>query len=705
MSRRCLVALLVLWPLAAGGLADSPPPASLVFQPPRPSQDGRLRDRDHLDRPVLFKPAFASRAEWERRRAELRRQVLVAAGLWPLPPRTPLEPVVHGRIDRGDYTVEKVIISSLPGHRVTGSLYRPKQPTGRRAAILMPHGHHAQGRFNRASDAEVKRDQASGAENTEQSARYPLQARCALLARLGCVVFHYDMIGYADSKALDHRGGFADVAAELRQQSILGLQTWNSIRALDFLCGLPDVDPERIGVTGGSGGGTQTFLLCAIDDRPAAAAPAVMVSMNMQGGCICENVSHLRVGTNNVELAALFAPRPLFLTGADDWTRDIESRGLPELRTIYGLYDAADQVVAKYLPFPHNYNQRSGELIAAWFNRHLRLGHAEPIQEQPFEPIPSEELSVWAGAPEMPTPLRATELKTRLDAQAQDALQELALSGADYRPVVATGWRALLHTELPVPGSTQAEQVGFERQDGYGIWRGTQKRRGTSEEVPLISLVPSGSRRAVVWLHGAGKASLFQADGTLRPEVQRLLDAKCTVVAPDLFLTGEYGSAQVAWPPQQGHRDIPFMGFRYGYNRTILAERVHDILTTVAHLHQRRDVDQLDLIAWGGAGPWGLLARSQARRLVNRCVLDLEGWDFDQVQNLEDPQLLPGAMRYGGVWGAVPLCGDASGARTVLCRMPPSKAAAVESLARSTPGVALQAETPTLARLVDELLK
>src|SRR5919108_699085 len=178
----------------------------------------------------------------------------------------------------------------------------------------------------------------------------------------------------------------ADAAAELRAQSFMGLQTYNSVRALDFLLSLPEVDAKRIGVTGASGGGTQTFILCAIDDRPAVAFPAVMVSTEMQGGCVCENCSYLRQGTGNVEIAGLFAPKPLAMSGAHDWTIEIETKGLPELKALYRLYGAEDRVMARAFPqFKHNYNQVSREVMYNWFNKHLRLGQPEPVVEKPFE--------------------------------------------------------------------------------------------------------------------------------------------------------------------------------------------------------------------------------------------------------------------------------------------------------------------------------
>ncbi len=255
---------------------------------------------------------------------ELRARMRITQGLWPMPAAGPLHAVVHGKQDMGDYTIEKAYLETLPGFFTTGSLYRPKQE-GKRPGVLCPHGHWANGRFHDAGMAAAERELEQGAEVNLEAARSPLQARCVQLARMGCIVFHYDMIGYADSQQLSYdlvhrfakqrpemngpeRWGFFSPRAESRFQHVMGLQTLSSLRAVDFLESLPDVDPSRIAVTGASGGGTQTFMLAALDPRIAAAFPAVMVTTAMQGGCTCENACGLRIDTGNVEFAALFAP-------------------------------------------------------------------------------------------------------------------------------------------------------------------------------------------------------------------------------------------------------------------------------------------------------------------------------------------------------------------------------------------------------------
>ncbi|RPH48233.1 MAG: acetylxylan esterase, partial [Planctomycetota bacterium] len=313
----------------------------------------------------------ATKQAWETRAEAVRRQVQVATGLWPMPERTPLHAKIFGRVERPDFTVEKVAFESFPGHYVTGLLFRPKGKPGRLPAVLSPHGH--EGRLWDYGK-NVRKMIVDGAERFEGSGRFPQLARCATLARMGCVTFIWDMLGYADSvqiptstahrmskqrPGLDtpDRWGFFSTQAELRLQSILGVQAWNALRALDFLAGLPDVDDTRIGVTGSSGGGTQTILICALDPRPAAAFPQGMVSTSMQGGCTCENACGLRIGTGNVELTALFAPKPQGMTAANDWTKEMMTKGFPELEKLYALLGAKSAVkCVPHLHFPHNYN-------------------------------------------------------------------------------------------------------------------------------------------------------------------------------------------------------------------------------------------------------------------------------------------------------------------------------------------------------------
>ena len=389
---------------------------------PGQAADSRAKSLQTLDGHFPFLVPEDVQA-WQVRSSDLRRRVLVATGLWPMPEKPPLNPVIHGRVERDGFTVEKVYFESLPGHFVTGMLFRPTESTAeRRPAVLSPHGHG--GRLQRFSDKELASQIAQGAEHFEQSGRMPKIARCAQLARMGCVTFIFDMLGYADSIQISQtvahryadipadegsqsdadRWGFYSPQADLRLQSIMGLQTWNAIRSLDFLASLPDVDPERIAVTGGSGGGTQTILLGAIDDRVKVGFPNGMVSTSMQGGCYCENCNLLRIGTGNVELAALFAPRPQAMTAADDWTKQMMTDGYPELQQIYAMTGNDHDVYCRpMLNFKHNYNYVTRATMYQWMNRHLNLGLDDPVIEQDFQPLTDAEMAVWDADHPKPT--------------------------------------------------------------------------------------------------------------------------------------------------------------------------------------------------------------------------------------------------------------------------------------------------------------
>jgi dienelactone hydrolase len=632
--------------------ADDP---SKVFQPARLPNDGRLKPF-HLDRPASFSADYPTKEAWEKRAEQLKTQLRVSLGLYPMPEKTPLNAVVHGKIDQGDYTIEKVYFASMPGHYVCGNLYRPKNIKGKVPVVLNPHGHFTHGRFTREPDEVVKRDRESKGELTEEGARYPLQAAAVGICRLGCVVFHYDMIGYADTtQPIPHRVGFNALQAELQLQSFLGIQTWNSIRALDFVCELPDVDTTRIGVTGASGGGTQTFLLCALDPRPTVSFPAVMVSANMQGGCICENASLLRVGTNNVEIAALFAPKPQAMTGANDWTRDIETRGLPELKKIYGLYNAADQVHAKHYPFPHNYNQVAREMIYDWFNTHLKLGHQGKQKEKPFKPVDPKQLSVFDEQHPRPSDwLPAEKLRQQMTEASEKQVSKLKTSDpAKWASMQQAALEAICQTSLPAPGTTKASQLGYDLKSNYSVWKGTQTRVGSHEEVPVIAVVPQKEKQsgvAVVLADVRGKSALFNKDGELAPRVKQLVESGAAVIAADVFLTGEWHAEGKPTPipmvPQKYHKDLPFLGYWLGYNRSLPAQRAHDLLAVISHLKARKDVKEVWLIGGDDCGPWAHLTAKLAGSALAKVTLEQTAPDFSRVDTPEHPMLLPGALKY-----------------------------------------------------------
>lgn len=289
--------------------------------------------------------------KWKDRRAQIRENILRGAELWPLPERTVLKPILHSRREYPGYSVENIAIESLPGVFVTGNLYRPTTGDGPYAAILSPHGHWSKrsnyGRF-----------------------RSNMQYRCATLARMGAIVFAYDMVGYGD---------WANAGWTHRYDKVLQLQLWNSLRILDYLCARPDVDTERIGMTGASGGGTQTFLLTAVDERIRVSVPVVMVAGHFFGGCVCESGMpiHKRgdYETNNVEIAAVAAPRPLLLlSNGDDWTKNNPRVEFPFIQEIYKLYDAQDKAVNVHFGDEgHDYAYSKRLHVYRFLAQHLNL--------------------------------------------------------------------------------------------------------------------------------------------------------------------------------------------------------------------------------------------------------------------------------------------------------------------------------------------
>jgi hypothetical protein len=659
--------------------------ADATLAAPRKSKDVRLGALRDLNSYFPFAPP-ASIEEWQRRAQDLREHLLVTCGLWPEPPRPAINATVHGDVEREGVRIQRVYFESSPGLFVTGSLFKPLEDDAKpRAAILSPHGHWANGRFYDAGDAQVKKEIAAGAEKYEKGGRYPLQARCMQLARMGCIVFHYDMIGYADSAPLTyevahrfakqrpdlsapHRFGLFSAPSESRLLNVLGLQTWNSMRAVDWLLSRDDVDADRIGVTGASGGGTQSFMLAAVDQRVAAAFPAVMVSTAMQGGCTCENASYFRTRTGNIEIAALCAPRPLGLTGANDWTVDIETKGLPELRKLYGMFGASEKLTGKYNAFPHNYNAVSRAMMYDFFNNHFSLGHEE-IQELDFEPLSREELTVWNEAHPKPNCDVTAEIDL-LQSLSDASDQQLATliptdrtSSERYQHVMRRAVKSLIGMSMP-SGGTRVEKISTTALEGPldGITRTLAWLRYDKDgfEIPLMTLTPNGRvSRTVLWVAGGGKQSLLSGDGKPTEPVMRLLKSGARVVGIDTLSTGWHLDGDQAPPTQTRRVDNPreFAGYTYGYNDPLFSQRTQDILVAVAHLSQDLagkqgavDLGAVDLVGVEGAGPW-VAAAAAICPAVSRVCVDTQGFRFASISDVRDPQLLPGAVKYGDLPG------------------------------------------------------
>lgn len=643
-----------------------------VFPAGQQPKDSRLGELKHLNAYFPFQPP-ATLKQWEKRASALRKQILVANGLWPMPTKTPLNAVVHGKVLRDGFTVEKVYFESYPGYYVTGLLFRPVGKTGRSPAVLCPHGH---GGRDMDHGKKIQDYIKQGDEKFEASGRFPKLARCAQLARMGCVTFIYDMIGYVDSQQVSYqvahrfakqrpeldtpeKWGFYGAQAELRLQSIMGLQTYNSIRALDFLEQLPDVDPKRMAVTGSSGGGTQTILLCAIDPRPIAAFPQGMVSTSMQGGCTCENCSLLRVGTGNVELTALFAPKPQGMTAANDWTKDMMTKGYPQLQQVYDLYGVKEKVLCKSLvQFNHNYNYVTRSIMYHWFNKYLDLGLKEPIVEEDYKVLTKEEYTVWNK--EHPQPPAGDDQEVALIRQMEkDSQQQMAAlvpsdqeSLKKYRQTVRVAFRTIIGRQMPKPTDLEAEKTAEINRDGYIEFHEILRYKQFGEELPVVSFFPTKKAwngEVVVWIDGSGKSNLYDEKNAVSSGVRQLLEAGFSVLGADLIYQGEFlADGKPLLEARKVANPREFAGYTYGYNHSVFAQRVHDVLTLIAHTQEEEhQVKKTHLVATNGAGPYVAAARAQLGKNIAATVIDTKGFRFQQLKSLRDPGFLPGAVKYG----------------------------------------------------------
>ncbi|MBI3271614.1 MAG: acetylxylan esterase [Planctomycetes bacterium] len=428
-----------------------------------------------------------------------------------------------------------------PGLWVGANLWRPSG-RGPFPVVLHPHGHWDEGRL---------------ADDVDGSTI----ALLANFARRGYVGLAWDMIGYNDTRQLSH--SFTSRRAELYGITILGLQLRVSLSALEFALSLPEVDPNRIGVTGASGGGSQAILLAAVDERIAASAPVCMVSSTMQGGCVCENAPGLRVDASNVEIAALAAPRPQLLVSATgDWTARTPSVEFPALREVYRLHGAAaeERLGLAHFRAAHGYHRPMREAVYSFFDRWLRprapakvaARTAEVVFEEPYASERIEDLLFHAGGGPPPGALRGRALVARLieDARSRAAAAWPAADRDARRSseTIRTGIRHALGVEVPAdsevnrlgqPLPTESIQIGREgRGDSIPV---TLYGPPVPREAGGLRPVAAGAtpRAMTLVMSSGGRGVLRDGRGAPRLLLDTLLQSGREVVTADLLGLGE----------------------------------------------------------------------------------------------------------------------------------------------------------------------
>jgi dienelactone hydrolase len=556
-----------------------------------PAQDARNVNLPGTDTHMAL-PEFHSLQEWEKRKAFLREQILTSAGLSPLPVRNPLHAEIFGKIEEKDYTIEKVLIETLPGFYLGGNLYRPRNGSRKHPGLLTPQGHWQYGVL-------------------ENQPLYSMPSLGISLARQGYVAFAYDMVGYADTMQVPHY--FGSPEQKLWSFGPLGLQLWNSIRALDFISSLNDVDAGQIGVTGASGGGTQTFLLAAVDDRVQFDAPVNMVSAIMQGGDLCENAPGLRLNTNNVEIASMFAPKPMFLVSATgDWTHNVPHEEYPAIRRIYELYGKEDQVDVVQYDAPHNFNELSREAVYRFLAKlHPGLSDSHELTEHDIGVPMLQEMLVLAN-------------------------RTLPANALDYEGIIRE-WQELARTQ-----TRQIQDATFLR---------NRLQRTLAVEIPedvvakidgrsIVLSRPSRKDRVPgIWIQGTGRTAIVvdtngSAAGLETDLVKHLRKERRPILLLDVFQTGAAKAPRDQEPPA-------FLTFNVSND----AARVQDIVTAI--VYSKKNSRDIDVFAAGDAALWSMFAASVSPIPVSLHLENVPSLnsDADYLVHFN----VPGILRAGGV--------------------------------------------------------
>lgn len=614
--------------------------------------DQRLLDVKHNDY-AWQALAPDSLEDWRRRKDFTIEQVRLAAGMLPQFEALELQPRVWGHTAYEGCVIAKVSMETLPGLKLTGNLYMPGMIQSKAPAILCPHGHWEKGRLH-------------------HDERGSVPMRCLMLARLGFVVFSYDMIGYNDNDELLHRWEKPlRLPAALHGVSPFGLQTWNSLQALEFLCSMPEVDQERLGCTGASGGASQTWTLALLDERIKVLAPVCMLSAHFQGGCLCEEGPLLRLnGVTSFDIVSALAPRPMLLPSVtQDWTNLLPQYEFPALQQVYRLFDAEQNLANFHCDAAHNYNRYTRERVYPWFT-HWLLNQAarQSIAEDEIAPPPEELLR------------HGSEPKTSISlAQSQASLaklQEHYCAKALYKPDSAASfadWQQerrlqlgkilnhdleLRHIAMRVRG--EAWKIGEAKAQGYLLSR---REKGDLISTVWISHPDSKPGQPCFLLVADGEKRMYFSGGSHAAVLDSILRRNCNALVMELL-----GSGETANMLQKSVRDEDEPTF-HAFNPSLFSFRVQDILTCIAML-QENGQENITLVATGEAARTAL------------CALPLSSAKtaaFLEMDKLEDSaeawsgsfQFQPMIMKVGGMKGCLMMAAER---QITLCRPVPDMA-------------------------------
>ncbi|WP_068130096.1 alpha/beta hydrolase family protein [Roseimaritima ulvae] len=562
--------------------------------------------------------------DWQQRQAKVRRRLDEILGPWP--DRSPLNARVTGVIQKDGYRVEKIVFQSMPNFFVTGALFIPEGHSGRGPAILDVIGHSA------------------------QAFRRDLYQNVILnLVHKGFVVFAIDPLGQGERlQYFDAESGKSTVGGSTREHSHAGIQcflsgrsiaryfTWDGIRAIDYLLSRPEVDPQRIGVTGLSGGGTQSSYIGAVDPRVAAVAPTGFItSISRLLGSIgpqdAEQVFYRGplLGIDHADLLEVRAPKPTLqvTTTRDFFSIQGARETAAEVRQAFevlGHPEHFDQVEDDY---EHGFTKQNNEATYAFFQRFLQLPGSAEETAYPF--LTEAELTVTETG-QVSTALnsetvftinrRETQpLRKQLDEGRQDLAQHLPQAVAAAKRL--SGFRTPQSTAAPV-------FRGQYQRDGYRVEKWGLPGEGQTV-IPTLVFVPDETaaqaieRPAIIYAHDQGKT----ADADVGGAIEQLVHSGYIVAAPDLL-----GYGETRYRFTRGHAPVqPFFNALMS-GRSVAGINAGDAVRVLKFLQDRDDVkpDQIGAVAVGDVGP-ALLHAAAFESSIQWLVLEESLMDYQSV--------------------------------------------------------------------------